>query len=146
MERHEQASLWWAIAGFLALSPAIFVTVYFGILFLGSLPALPHALIAREATTLRAIAWFGGITVGGCVGLAAVWLSVAFPRELQGHSQAKRAVLFIMCVGSLLLLYGVSFVGRGGWQNGNPFFWWLVLGPSIMGVCGSYRLICSKQP
>src|ERR1700719_4683052 len=140
--RDKFMTLLWAIAGLIALGPAM-CFIFLGIILSFTLMAdLPHALANPDGYTLPFIARTVSEAVGGCVGLLAAWMGILIPKELQIRPNLKRIFLVFACAG-VAAMWG--YIPEEGWRHLTLARQWIMLGPVIVGLCGLYRVFCGKS-
>lgn len=131
----------WAVAGLIALGPAMcFLSL--GVLFsLRFLADLPKTLANPDGYTLIFIARTVGETVGGCAGLVAAWMGILIPKELKIRPNLKRIFLVFACAG-VAAMWG--YIPEEGWRHLTLARQWIMLGPVVVGLCGLYRVFSGK--
>jgi len=139
--RDKFITLVWAIASLIALVPAMCFIFLGLILSLTLLGRLPNALANPDGYTLPFIARTVSEAVGGCAGLLAAWMGILIPKELQIRPNLKRVFLVFAGAGVAAML---GYIPVEGWRHLTLARQWIMLGPVIMGLCGLYRVFCSK--
>jgi hypothetical protein len=140
--RDKFITLFWAIAGLIALGPAMCFIFLGIILSLTLLADLPKALANPDGYTLPFTARTVSEAVGGCAGLLAAWMGILIPKELQIRTKLKRIFLVFACAG-VAAMWG--YIPEEGWRHLTLARQWIMLGPVIVGLCGLYRVFCGKS-
>jgi hypothetical protein len=143
VERDKLTTAVWAIAGLIALAPAMGFICLGILLSLTLLPTLPKALANLDGYTLPFIARTVSEVIGGCAGLIAAWLGILIPQELQIRPNLKRIFLVFGCAG-VAAMWG--YIPEEGWRHLTLGRLWIMLGPVIVGLSGLYRVFCGKSP
>lgn len=132
----------WAVAGLIALAPAMSFIFLGIILSLSLLATLPKALANPDGYTLPFLARTVSEVSGGCAGLLAAWMGILIPKELRTRPNLKRLFLVFACAG-VAAMWG--YIPEEGWRHLTLARQWIMLGPVVVGLCGLYRVFCGKS-